>query len=253
MYGEFDGLRAILGDASGRPVPPGATPHLIQPARDAESPEPVESAGLTLDPNLEESVADESRPTMARVSPRLDGLDAFESELRKSPAPRSEELEDSEGQPRAASLEDDPSLLELDHGVYDGDSRSDTAVRPRSREVLRRVVAAGAQPEPSNGSLESEGLEDLFVESGASASVDESNRIDTDRGEYEPKRPINPGPNRQLPAERQAGVELRERNSASSINSWMPAVVVVLGMLFGASAALLTFHKQVSQIVAQWG
>jgi hypothetical protein len=205
MNGDFDGLRAILGDA--------------------ESPAPEESHGLIeLDPPLDQ------------VSPQSSGQDDAASGARMPQGPG--ELEDLERQPAAPALENDPGLLDLDHGVYDGDSRNDSAVRPRSSEEPREPVAAGAHPRSNDSSLGVDGLEDLFGQPGASA--DDSDPADRKRGARKQRQS-------------QAGAEILEPLAARATTDWTPAAVVVLGMLFGASAALLMFHKQVTQIVAQWG
>ena len=143
---------------------------------------------------------------------------------------------------------DDPSLLDLDRGVYN----DDTPIAGHSRAEVR---------------------EDLGFRAGG-RSPDDPSLLELDSGVFDDgpsgpsrrKRPTprdlpaaRPQPSAEPPRARVEPVQLAQdaefvpgATTAGHVNHMFAALVLILSAVLGASAAVALFHDRVSRVLAHW-
>ena len=224
----------MQGDASGSEQPEAAVSGLSADA-------PIDDLGLS---ELDRGVYDGDSPAgPADIRARSETA---------APVPADE-------QPRAgvSATVDDASLLDLDDGIFDGDggrARRHPIASPASEPVSTPV--SSADPEGLNG-----------LDFSAQA-LDDWERPDAERDvRSRRRRSIDPNPSQpplgtllihpdagKTPFEEEDGPPAQAHGILMGhVNEWTAAIVLILSMFLGASAAVAVFHERVSQLFVKLG
>jgi hypothetical protein len=318
----FDGLRAILGDVnpaagdaadSGDPEttvegadgadgvergdpaidafvnpPPEAEPHVA--SAELGAPEPEGNPELDLQLRALSPTEEDSRPIAASVA--ADVLQPVapvaQDETAAAVAGEPPVMEAVDSGQSADAPVDDLGLLDLDRGVYDGDSPARPAeTRSPHGEAVAPVpvnaepAADGEAPVVDPGLLDLDrGLFDGADSTARSSDPEGLNDLDFSA------RPPGESPQRRVdrePAGNRRRIDpdtsqpplttrlIRPDDSKTPfapdgaprvnahgmlvghVNEWTAAIVLILSMFLGASAAVAVFHDRVSQLFARLG